>query len=231
MFQTLHVNEFPKCGGTWLCKVLAQGLGWRFDDNAYPWFGNSLIKHHRLTLPGIQPKRVITLVRDPRDVAVSFFHYSRSLKSDSAFNSGIVALMAEDVFKAEQSEEEALERFVTHMVKDPVFPRFTWGQFYGHAAREGSHFVRYEDLRADTFGTLVRACEALGQSFDPAKLQSAVAAHDIGRVLAAREDGDDPRKYFVRSGKVGEGMEVLSRRSLKQIEADAGTLLQRFGYQ
>ena len=30
------VNEFPKSGGTWLCRMLASALGMPFEDNVDP---------------------------------------------------------------------------------------------------------------------------------------------------------------------------------------------------
>lgn len=235
LYPILHVNEFPKCGGTWLCKVLSQGLGWRFDDNTYPWFGPALVKHHRIQF---KQDRVITLVRDPRDVAVSFFHFSRSLKRDTGFNSGIVSLMKEHVFTKAMPEAEALDCFVDRMIHDPVFPNFTWGDFYRHPDRQGAYLLRYEDLRADTFGALSEALQAVGQSFDADQLHQAIDAQDINKLLKDRaqsgaQSGADTAKaseFFVRSGKLGEGKETLSDQALAWIEEDAGDLLDRFGY-
>ncbi|WP_377509529.1 sulfotransferase domain-containing protein [Octadecabacter sp. R77987] len=225
MFQAINVNEFPKSGGTWLCRMLSDCLDWRFDDNTYPWFGNAIIKHHRLSLAA---PRQITVVRDPRDVAESYFHHCRRTFQGDGFNSPAVNLMNKHVFAGAETEAAARDRFIERMVTDPIVPAYTWGGFYRDPSREGTLIVRYEDLREDTVAALTGIFDGLGLAVPADRLRRVAAAHDINKILKQRTGKDGA--HFVRKGKVGGWQDVLSAKQAALVEKDAGALLDRFGY-
>lgn len=158
-------------------------------------------------------QKLVVLVRDPRDVAVSFWHHVRHRASAAELaRKGI----------AEAARTLDLFAFAT----DPGLgvPRVI--RFYNRWARELASLpqatrVRYEDLRADTVGELDRLVRFLGESHPRERLEAAVAfasfeslkekersgffASDrLGPVAAAGSpDALDPARYKVREGSVG----------------------------
>lgn len=224
-FDTVHVNEFPKSGGTWLCRMLSSSLGWRLDDNSYPKPGKAVIKHHRIrfALP-----RTITVVRDPRDVAVSYYHHCRQIFQGDGFNQHIVKLMQQRVFDGCTSQSQEISAFAKMMVENPISPGFSWGQFYRAPDREGTVFIRYEDMRQDPGGSLETLLRALDLPVNAERIAAVVDQNDITKILSKRKPTDGA--HFVRKGKVGGWQEELDPASARLIEQDAGALLERFGY-
>ncbi|MFT6606248.1 MAG: hypothetical protein ACJA2X_001451 [Halocynthiibacter sp.] len=206
--------------------MLAQALHWRFDDNRYPRFGPSVIKLHRAKFA--RGKRIV-IIRDPRDVAVSYFHHHREIYADNGFNTRAVALGKSHIFRPEMNEDEALDAFVTHTIQSPISPPLTWGAFYQKCRARGDHILRYEDLRSDPVTPLERALDKLEISVERSRLAAAEKAHDIETVLTKR--GDVPGMFFARCGKIGEGKTRLSTQARALIEDDAGDLLAQFGYE
>jgi len=230
-FPTLHVNEFPKSGGTWLCRMLSDVLDRRFDDNTYPRLGNSIMKHHRKSL-GLTPR--ITVIRDPRDVAVSYFHHMLKEFKDDPFNKHGVRIMQNEIYggqSADKSNEAQLAAFIKSLTTSPISPAFTWGEFYRHHTAQDTPIIRYEDMRETPLKSIGRVLEAVGADYSTARLQDVIDANNIDKILAKRrKEGGNDGNFFIRRGKVGGWRDTLDEESIALIEKDAGDLLDRFGY-
>lgn len=225
LFDVIHVNEFPKSGGTWTCRLLRDCLDWRFDDNAYPKFGNSIIKHHRI---GYSPANCLYVIRDPRDVAVSYYHHCKADFDADPFNKHNVKLNNKHIFGDITDESEQLEKFVEVITSRPISPAFTWGQFYRSIDAQNAVIVRYEDLRANTEEALLGLFEQFDKSVGSDKVAQVADNHDIKKILSNRSPSE--KNSFIRKGKVGDWANVLSQTSIELIERDAGELLERHGY-
>ncbi len=160
-------------------------------------------------------QKLLVLVRDPRDVAVSFWHHVRHRASP-----------AELARKGIAEEARALDLFAFATDRRLGVPRVIG--FYNRWARElaslaRSARVRYEDLRADTVGELDRLARFLGETHPLERLQAAVAfasfeslkekersgfftSDRLGPAAArgpAASGDDDPARYKVREGSLG----------------------------
>lgn len=154
-------------------------------------------------------QKVIFLIRDPRDVAVSFWYHIRYRASD-----------AELARKQIPSDAKTLDLF--RFAVDPRLgvPRVIG--FYNRWRRElasmpNATFVRYEDLRADTVGELARLLRFLGQDHPKAYLEAAVRFASFenmrakeragffasGRLGAAGGDPGEEGRFKVREGSLG----------------------------
>ncbi|MDW8342821.1 MAG: sulfotransferase domain-containing protein [Geminicoccaceae bacterium] len=112
-------------------------------------------------------QKVLVLVRDPRDVAVSFWFHVRHRASDAELARKRIPLAARNL---------DLFAFATH--PELGVPRVIG--FYNRWRRELAELphattLRYEDLRADTVGELDRIVRFLGQTQPRARLEAAVA--------------------------------------------------------
>jgi Arc/MetJ family transcription regulator len=227
LFETLHINEFPKSGGTWVCRMLRDLTGWRFDDNAIPLPGKAVVKYHRLPLD-VRPLAVV--VRDPRDVFVSLFHHSKAVFEDDPFNTTMVKATRE-IFEGQVGEAAQLGAFVERQLTDPIYPGFAWNEFYEHFLARGTPIFRYEDFRADTGETLAQLLQALGVETSRELVKQVSESHSIDRILARRaKNGEDAGNTFVRRGKVGGYAEVLSPETIARIEESEGATMRKFGY-
>jgi len=81
-FPFYYVTEYPKSGGTWLAKMLADYLEVAFPQNSiFPIGCASVIHNHWKYSPRLT--NVVYLMRDGRDLVVSlYFGCLRSLEND-----------------------------------------------------------------------------------------------------------------------------------------------------
>ena len=75
--NVIYNSEFPKCGGTWLAKLISEMTNTPFFRNKIPSFSKQIILGHRIKHKGMN---VIRLVRNPFDVCVSFYFYVNDVK-------------------------------------------------------------------------------------------------------------------------------------------------------
>ena len=152
-------------------------------------------------------------MRDPRDVAVSQYHYHRKLKKID--------------------DEYAIEKFVTRFLAGETCPHGSWGQNVATwlATREGDPrflLLRYEDMVSDTAHELGRIAGFLNISAGPDQIAQAVERSSAGRMRkleqAQSEDcglTKDSRKdlSFVRSASAGGWRSELPAPLVAAIEA------------
>jgi len=189
-----------------------------------------ILKSHEVFQPHY--KRVIYIVRDPRDVAVSFYHHN--LKAGNIPDS--------------YPMEEFIPRFIAAEFD------YRWGNWAEHVTswtmlREnhpGFLLLRYEEMKKDPEGELARVASFLEQcSFrkidsSPQMLKRAVELSSPERmreleksqakdwVLTKKTRQDKP---FVRTAKAGGWKNTLSPQSVAMLEAAWGDLMLRMGYQ
>ena len=182
-----------------------------------------IIKSHQYFDP--RYKQVIYIVRDPRDVVVSQYHFQRKRK--------IVA----DGFP--------LSDFVSKFLAGETCFYGSWGEHVGSwlATRRGQPgflLLRYEDMVADTARELVRVASFLGRVCTNEEIAQAVrrSSADTMRQLEKSQSQlftstKDTRKDipFVRSAKPGGWRSALSEESAARIEEAWGPLISWLGYE
>ncbi len=152
-------------------------------------------------------QRVLFLVRDPRDVAVSFyFHVLKRASPHELARKGIPP----------EARDLPLERFLED--ERLGVPRVIG--FLNRWAEElpgmpHAMCLRYEDLRAEPERELGRLLEFMGVAATPAEIGEAVAFASFDRMKEKERDGffksrrlgptdaQDPESYKVREGVVG----------------------------
>ena len=160
----------------------------------------------------------IYMVRDPRDVAVSYSRYTgQSLDEIIAFmGNGAGANRSTDaqVFELLSSWSRHVESWVGST------PRL---------------LVRYEDLLTAPAKSFARVMRFLGDQPDETRLARAIsfsgfatlAAQEASEGYAARRDAAAP---FFRQGRSGAWRDVLTPSQSDRIVADHGAMMKNFGY-
>ncbi len=232
--------SYPKSGNTWVRFLLANLM----YPNETVGFANI---NRLLPAPGVVSKRflrklprprilkshepfdvrfrkVIYLVRDPRDVAVSEYHF--------------------DLKKRYIDPSVSLEQFVKRFIAGETS---SYGSWWEHAAswiaarhcNPAFRLVRYEDLLADPIGETAKIAEFMGIQAGPERLQRAVERSSADRMRELEKQQADQwtgtkntRKEipFVRAAKSGGWKETLPRRSVEEIEVAWAPLLNLLGY-
>jgi Sulfotransferase domain len=170
-------------------------------------------------------KKVIYIVRDPRDVAISYYHFQRKYRhiaDDYPINSFV-------------------QRFVAGEASD-------YGSWWEHVMswlgprhnNPGFLMLRYEDMTANTEHELKRIATFLGLKPTPEQLAKCVEQSSAERVRKLEQGQGDHwastkgrRKDipFVGSAKVGGWKEELPQSSVTLIESDWGPLMKTLGYE
>lgn len=238
----IFLVSYPKSGNTWTRFLIANLV---FPEKQ-PDFANinelipdpeGLSKRHLETMPRpryikshqyFDPryKKLIYIVRDPRDVVLSEFHF--------------------DIKRRAISEDYPLPQFVSRFVRGELnHPYGTWGEnaaSWFYTRRQGPQFllVRYESLQSQAIEEMEKIAEFLGVSADPQRIAFAIQQSSADRMRelekkqgmlwsSTRETRQD--KPFVRAAKSGGWKNELPESSIAEIEGAWGGLMREIGYE
>ena len=247
--------SYPKSGRTWLRVMISHIYHLRYNtpvteliefDNLHainPKIPKILFEHE-MHLPkylswrlvrSLPDKKLIFLVRDPRDVIVSYyFHYATRSKLRERLRLGLPRDVAG-----------------TPLADFALDPRYGLPAVIGFmnrwldvASRSPRMFLlRYEDVRAEPKTALRQLCDFLGEPASEAELEAAVAfasferlqkmerQHFFGSERMQPRDATDPNAFKVRRGKVGGYRDYLDDRQIAMVDdLVASRLRPRFGY-
>lgn len=239
--------SYPKVGRTWLTMLLARAMASHARLGEVDYLANDILGGRVGDLPHIRishddnphwktvrqlarskqryrHKKVVLLVRDPRDTVVSMY-FERT--------------------KRERAYAGTLHEFL----HEPRGSLDTILEYYDIWARERArleHFllVRYEDLKADTAGQVRRILRFAGAehvsdahiaeavqfgSFENMRAMEAGDALESGRLRA--RDKQDVESFKTRKGKVGGYVDYMSPAEIEWMEGKIrSTLDPCYGY-
>jgi hypothetical protein len=233
--------SFPKSGNTWTRFLLAnlrypeQPATFANIDRLVPDPTSTskrdfdrmprprIIKSHECFDP--RYRRVIYIVRDPRDVVVSQYHYHRKLRKIA--------------------DTSPIETFVARFLAGETCPHGSWGQNVTTwlATREGDPrflLLRYEDMVADTARELTKVVAFLNLSVSPKQVAQAVERSSADRMRKLEQAQTDlhgltrgSRKdlSFVRAAGSGGWRSDLPAPMVEKIETAWGPLMRHLGYE
>lgn len=210
--------SYPKSGNTWVRFLFAHVLG---PEGAHVDFHSverivpepelkpqllsglgrpRVLKSHSRYRPGF--RRVIYIVRDPRDVLISYFEYTRKRLGPGATLDDLLA----------RQEKLAYGSWAAHV-----------RSWYGRA---GVRFFRYEALRENTVAVFGEMLRFAGIERTPERIAAAVKAcsfacmkhieESFGRPFAS-EQARMLATPFMRAGRSGAWRERLTPAQLEQI--------------
>jgi len=237
----IFLVSFPKSGNTWTRFLLAN---LRFPDEPATWAnidrlipdptGTAKRVFDRIPRPRIikshecfDPRypRVIYIVRDPRDVVVSQYHYHRKIR------------------KIEDGSP--IEKFVARFLAGETCPHGSWGQnvatwLYTSEGDPRFLLLRYEDLIANTARELGKVVDFLHLSAGPAQIAQAVERSSADRMRKLEQQQPDKHGLFkgsrrdlsfVRAASSGGWRSGLPAPMVAKIETAWGPLMQHLGYE
>lgn len=164
------------------------------------------------------------LVRDPRDVAVSYAHFSaRDVDSTIAFMAKHNAYVAESTGALQEQARIFLSSWSAHVR--------SW-----LAATPTPLLLRYEDMLAEPAHSLTRVAEHFGLPNNPELIDAAVAATRFDALQRQETDKgfsivrtNEGRRFF-RQGRAGGWRDVLSLEQVSRIESAHGDVMRMLGY-
>jgi len=183
-----------------------------------------ILKSHQYFDPRYQ--KVIYIVRDPRDVALSEYYF--------------------DIKRCAIADDFPLPQFVSRFVRGELnHPYGTWGEnvaSWFYTRRDDPRFlpVKYEALQVQAMDEMRRIAGFMGISAGPERLAFAIERSSADRMRelekkqghlwsSTRETQQD--KPFVRSAKSGGWKVELPEASVAEIESAWGETMRDIGYE
>ncbi len=183
--------------------------------------------------------RIIHIIRDGRDVAVSAVHHRwNTLGADAAVAPGNQAEL--EIRDAYRSDPAAfIGGGLTIFGPDgPEHLAEGWAELTGAALSEGRHLdptryteVRYEDLLASGVEELVRLCRFLGAETSVEQAERCVEANSFQRITGGRPAGVEDSAAFLRSGLAGDWQRVFTANDRELFKRAGGSTLVALGYE
>jgi hypothetical protein len=234
--------SYPKSGNTWTRFLIGNLI---YPDK-HPDFANinvlvpdpeGLTQRHLDQLPRprylkshsyFDPryKKVLYIVRDPRDVVLSEYHF--------------------DIKRRAIAEDTPVEGFVSRFVRGELnHPYGTWGEnaaswFYPRRRDPRFLLVRYESLQSQAMEEMARIAEFLGVSATRDQIAFAIEQSSADRMRelekkqghlwsSTKQTRQD--KPFVRAAKAGGWRTELPASSAAEIEMTWGEIMEDMGYE
>jgi len=233
----VYLVSYPKSGNTWLeflmanVNVLMAGkniivnffnihqympdihISQDLPEPILEFPGYRFIKSHSPYNPYY--KNIIYIGRDPRDVMLSYYHYLTQLGS---FDGSLGDLI--------HSRNHGIKKWVDHVD----------GWFNKSSASTRFIYIRYEDLRQDTNGTLAKIYSQLGLIIPAEVLEQAIEKSSFERMKQLEQHygyggREVEKKYsFMRVGLTGQGRLKIKQTDLEFIKNCATAQMKILGY-
>jgi hypothetical protein len=182
--------------------------------------------------------KVVHIVRDGRDVAVSSVHHQWNNATDQG---GRRKLSREKVAKREAYRKDP-EAFIAsgesifageHVAQIARSWSTSVSRAMEDAALLGDNYyqVRYEDLLAEPVGEVMRLLEFLGADSDEEVARGCVEAASFEQLSGGRTQGEEASSSFYRKGIAGDWKNHFTEEDRRVFKEEAGELLIRLGYE
>lgn len=182
--------------------------------------------------------KVVHIVRDGRDVAVSSVHHRWNNATDRG---GPFKLTSEEKTKREAYHVDP-DAFVAR--GESIFGEGhaaavarEWSAKVGWVVQDGSallddnyHQVHYEDLLAEPVEEVRRLLEFLGADSSEEVARACVEAASFEK-MSGRNPGEEDSSSFFRKGVSGDWRNVFNEEDRQAFKEEAGELLVRLGYE
>ncbi|HLC52091.1 MAG TPA: sulfotransferase domain-containing protein [Candidatus Nanoarchaeia archaeon] len=238
------IVSFQKCGKTWLRMMLSRVLSEKFNikkimldlqymtlfkkgaPNILISHGGSIKDNNNINFQKIfKNKKIIFLVRDPRDIVVSLYHGSRT--RDKTYDGGNISTFIGD-------GNSGFSKIINFMN--------AWANDLQNRNRDNYIIIKYENLKKDAARELRRIFNFMELDIEDHYLHEAVnyGSFDNMRKLEVQQEIkdyrmlpgnlNDPNSFRTRKGKIGSHKEELSIEDIGYINQEMLNLNPFFGY-
>jgi len=208
--------SYPRSGSTWVRLILyhlldsTEGIDRQLNFNTLdeimvelggrnllePWDFQVLPRiiktHHSFRTLFHRAAGTVGIVRDPRDVMVSYFHFHRDYSG-------------------------RYQGSFSDFLRNPVWGLKNWFEYYISWHVHWDLVLRYQSLRSDAAAEITRLLDFLGLEFKPEIVQQAVASSSFSRIHQLETDQDRPlddNSRIARKGTVRQWVDYFKENDL-----------------
>jgi len=232
LFPFYYVIEYPKCGGTWLGKMLATCMDVPFPQfPVLPVGFEAIIHSHTRYNPRL--KNVVYLVRDGRDVMVSYyFHRQRGL--GTRYRNACLKWMKK-VYGREIDMNDVdayLPRFIEYEMETPSITQLNWPDHINDWLNKPDVIcIKYEDLLTNGSETLKYICDNISdKNIDISRTNTVIDLYSF-KNMTKRKAGEEDRSSFLRKGISGDWKNHFNKEAVNIFNHYAGDTLIKLGYE
>jgi hypothetical protein len=197
-YNLIHVVEYPKCGATWVSRLIETYLNTERSIHDAKIITNMFIRQkHVLYKPYYN--KVVVVLRDPRDVYVSFYFHEVYLKKDKK-------LLTNMGYNGSLSDQANFKKYLLYKLNNPqsLSPGFSFSEFYrSWIDKPNIHIVHYEQLHNNPEEALVGIVKYLGYEINDSQINKSIKRHEF-KNITGREKGQEDKNSHKRKGIVGD---------------------------
>ncbi|GAB4550036.1 MAG: sulfotransferase domain-containing protein [Phycisphaerales bacterium] len=241
--RNLLIIGQPKSGSTWLLRMVLEVPGYQkwapqtvklglphdlmLDDFVPPPVGYTVTKPHTMATPEnvsvvrATERPFVVLIRDPRDLAVSWAYY--------------VGLPGRTRWGWPEAVDLSVEERISFYIERVLPKQSRWGLDWKRAIEEQlpegqGLMIRYEEMLADVGDVMRRVFDHFGVGLDDDRVRAICEKHAF-KQATGRAPGEGDPKSFNRKGIAGDWKNHFSPEQVDAFKRMAGQRLIELGYE
>jgi hypothetical protein len=228
----VFVVGHPKSGTTWASQLVADYMQLPFPRHFILPIGFPAVVHGHMGVWDTYP-RAVYVVRDPRDVMVSW--YFHGLRLGTLWHRRREQDRSDDGMAGRDSVVADLPEYIEdHMRRGSRFrQKMNWAehvQTYLDRRHDRVALLRYEELLRNGAEHLAQAVRVLtGEPADMERVHGAINRFSFQK-QAKRRQGTEDRSSFLRKGAAGDWQGYFSREAAEVLDHYCGEVMLRMGY-
>ncbi|MGB3681466.1 MAG: sulfotransferase [Rubrobacteraceae bacterium] len=231
-----HLANLTRLATNYFLTQRLSGSGKRIVGDKTPIVDPNVVREIGEICP---EARIIHIVRDGRDAAVSIVHHrwNNARDEDGIYELGSAERRKRDAYRENPSElfDAGEGLFTEKAIRNMAV---SWREQVGRVMRDGrtlpgGHYteVRYEDLLESPEENLVRLLEFLGADTDDEVVRRCVESASFENWTEGRKRGEEDSASFFRKGVAGDWKNVFTGWDRRIFDEEAGGLLSELGYE